>query len=156
MDKSMIEQTAADEVAAASNCMRAALNNLAGPYGKAYDRCVSDLYYACYHLARALLASRGIGAASHEAVQRLIALHFVKPAALPQDTTAKFNELMDKRHAADYRPYVAFGPRDVAQVRPWICGFARAVLDLMGGAAPAAEAMALRELAGAFERIGLE
>jgi len=101
MDKAVIAKTVADELAAATGCMIATLNSLAGPYGKAYGRCVSDLYYACFHLSSALLASHGIEARSHEAVQKLLALHFVKPAVLPQGTTARLNELMDKRHVAD-------------------------------------------------------
>ncbi len=156
MDKAVIAQTVADEVAAARGCMVAAMNSLEGPYGKAYARSMSDLYYMCYHLASALLASRGIGAKSHEAVQKLLALHFVKPAALPQETTAKFNELMDKRHVADYRPYIAIGAQDVAALRSWISGFVREVLKLLGRSAPAGDARSLQELVAAFDRLALE
>ena len=156
MDKAVIAQTVADEVAAAKGCMVAALNSIAGPYGKAHGRCMSDLYYACYHLASALLASRGISVKSHEAVQKLLALHFVKPAALPQDTIGKFNELMDKRHVADYKPYIQIGAQDVAALRPWITGFVRDLLKLLGKTAPALEADSLRKLAGDFDRLALE
>jgi len=156
MDKALIAQTVADEVRAARDCMNAAMNNLAGPYGKAYGRCLSDLYYACHHLASALLAAKGIAAGSHEAAQKLLALHFVKPAALPRDTTAKLNDLMDKRHVADYKPYIPIGVEDVAGFRSWIAGFVRAVLKLLGNSAPAAEAGALRRAADDFEKIRLE
>ena len=156
MDKSVIVATVGDEIRAARECMTAAMNNLSGSYGKAYGRCVSDLYYACYHLGRALLAASGIGANSHEAVQRLLALHFVKPAALPQDTIAKLNELMDKRHVADYKPYIPVGVDDVAAFRPWIAGFVRNVLKLLGKSAPAAEAKLLHKAAEDFERLPLD
>lgn len=156
MDKAVRLQAAANEVRAAQDCMIAAMNNLAGPYGKAYGRCVSDLYYACYHLAGALLLSRGIAAKSHEAVQTLLALHFVKPAALPQDTVGKLNELMDKRHVADYKSHIAIGSDDIARLRPWIVGFVRRVLDLLGKSAPAAEAAALQRAVDVFENIPLE
>lgn len=155
MDKTVIAQTVADEVRAAGECMAAAMNNLIGPYGKAYGRCVSDLYYACYHLASALLASKGISAGSHEAVQKLLALHFVKPAALPRDTTARLNELMDKRHVADYRPYVPIGPEDLAGFRPWIAAFVHGVLDLLGKSAPSREAAALRKAVDDFAKAQL-
>ena len=151
MDKAVIAKTVADELAAATGCTIAALNSLAGPYGKAYGRCVSDLYYACLHLSGALLASRGIEARSHEAVQKLLALHFVKPAALPQETIARLNELMDKRHAADYKPYIPIGPEDIVALRPWISGFARNVLRLLDERAPAAEIESLERLVHQFE-----
>lgn len=156
MDKAVIAQNVADEVAAATGCMIAAMNGLAGPYGKAYGRCVSDLNYACFHLATALLASRGIEARSHEAVQKLLALHFVKPAALPQETTAKLNELMDKRHVADYKPYIPIGPEDVVALRPWISGFVRNVLGLLDKRAPAAEIESLQRLVHQFQAAQIE
>ena len=156
MDKAVIAQTVADEIRAAKECLAAAMNNLTGPYGKAYGRCLSDLYYACYHLASALLASKGIAVTSHEAAQKLLALHFVKPAALPRDTTAKLNDLMDKRHVADYRPYIPIGAEDVAAFRPWIVGFVRGVLKLLGSSAPQPEAAALRRAADDLEKIRLE
>jgi uncharacterized protein (UPF0332 family) len=156
VDKAVRLQAAVDELRAANGCMVAAMNNIAGPYGRAYGRCVSDLYYACYHLARALLSSRGIAAGSHEAVQTLLALHFVKPAALPQDTVGKLNELMDKRHVADYKPHIMIGSEDIARFRPWIVGFVHGVLKLLGKSAPAEEAGALRRAADDFEKIRLE
>jgi uncharacterized protein (UPF0332 family) len=155
MDKAVIAQTVADEVAAARGCMVAALNSLTGPHGKAFGRCISDLYYACHHLASALLASKGVSARSHEAAQKLLALHFVKPAALPQETIAKLNDLMDKRHAADYRPYVRLGAEDIVAARPWVGGFVRDTLKLLGKSAPADDAKALLELVDSFERLAL-
>lgn len=156
MDKTVIAQTVADEIRAATDCMAAAMNNLTGTYGKAYGRCLSDLYYACYHLASALLASKGITANSHEAVQKLLALHFVKAAALPRDTTAKLNDLMDKRHVADYRPYIRIGSEDLAVFRPWIASYVRDVLRLLGKSVPAEETGALLRIVKDFEKIELE
>lgn len=156
MDKAVIAQTVADEIRAAKDCMAAAMNNLTGAYGKAYGRCLSDLYYACYHLASALLASKGIAANSHEAVQKLLALHFVKAAALPRDTTAKLNDLMDKRHVADYRPYIRIGPEGLAVFRPWIVGYVREVLRLLGKFVPPEEAATLQRTVKDFEKIELE
>ena len=156
MDKAVMAQTVADEVRAAADCLVAAMNNLAGPYGKSYGRCVSDLYYACYHLASALLASKGIGVNSHEAAQKLLALHFVKPAALPQHTTAKLNELMDKRHVADYKPYIPIGVEDIAGFQPWIASFMRSALKLLGKSVPAVGARSLHDAVDDFEKIRLE
>lgn len=156
MDKAAIAQTVTDEVRAAEDCLAAAMNNLAGPYGKAYGRCVSDLYYACYHLSSALLASKGIAAGSHEAVQKLLALHFVKPGTLPADTVGKLNELMDKRHVADYKPYIPIGGEDIARFRPWIAAFMRDALKLLGKIPRSAEGKSLNELVAGFEKLRLE
>jgi len=156
MDKAVIEKAVADEVAAATGCVIAVMNGLAGPYGRAYGRCVSDLYYACFHLASALLASRGIEVRSHEAVQKLLALHFVKPATLPQETTARLSELMDKRHVADYKSYIPIGAHDIVTLRPWIAGFVRDALRLLQGRAPTAELESLQRLVIQFEAMPLE
>lgn len=155
MDKAVRLQASADELRAARECLSAAMNNLEGSHGKAYARCVSDLYYASYHLANALLLSRGIAATSHEAVQTLLALHFVKPAALPRDTAARLNDLMAKRHTADYKPHIEMGSDDIESVRPWIVGFAHSVLDLLGDTPPADLRDELRRAVGTFQRVPL-
>jgi uncharacterized protein (UPF0332 family) len=155
MDKAVIAQTVADEVGAAEGCLAAAMNGLAGPYGRTHARSVSDLYYACYHLAAALLASKGIAAATHEAVHKLIALHFVKPAALPADTVARLNELMDKRHVADYKPYIPITGEDISRFRPWVAAFARRALKLLDKSAPARRAKSLLELVAQFEKLAI-
>ena len=100
--------------------------------------------------------SRGISASSHEAVQTLLAMHFVKPAALPQDTVGRLNDLMDKRHVADYKPHIAISSEDVARFRPWIAGYMREVLKLLGKSVAAEEIGALRRTVGDFEKIKLE
>ena len=78
------------------------------------------------------------------------------PGALPRDTSAKLNDLMDKRHVADYRPYIPIGAEDVAGFRPWIVGFVPAVLKLLGKSAPVEEAAALQRAVDDFEKIRLE
>lgn len=156
MDKAVMAQAVADEARAAEDCLKAAMNNLTGAYGKAFGRCVSDLYYACYHLASALLASKGIAANSQEAVQKLLALHFVKPAALPADTNARFAELADKRHAADYKSYIPIGSDDIDRFRPWVVAFLRELVRLLGKAMPAAAEKSLLETLTELERLRLE
>ena len=93
---------------------------------------------------------------SHEAVQKLLALHFVKPAALPQDTVGKLNDLMDKRHVADYKPHILIGSEDVERFRPWIAGYVRAVLRLLGKSGPAEEIATLQRAVDDFAKIRLE
>jgi len=73
--------------------------------------CASSMYFAVFHAAEALLYAKGIEAASHKAVASLLALHFVRPGALPRETSAKFSALMAARHDADYEA-IPFGLED--------------------------------------------
>jgi uncharacterized protein (UPF0332 family) len=152
MDKAAIAQAVDAELSAAKGRLASALNNLAGPYGAQYRSCIADLYYASFHLAGALLASKGIRARTHESAQELLALHFVKPAALPAQTTRKLNALMERRHTADYKPLVPIEAADVAEFKPWVASFARAALALLGKAVPAAEAAQIAKLAHELEQ----
>ncbi|MCX7962415.1 MAG: HEPN domain-containing protein [Burkholderiales bacterium] len=74
--------------------------------------CVSAMYFAVFHAAEALLCAKGIEASSHKAVASLLALHFVRPGALPRETSAQFSALMAGRHDADYNEAIPFGQED--------------------------------------------
>jgi uncharacterized protein (UPF0332 family) len=74
--------------------------------------CASSMYFAVFHAAEALLCAKGIEAASHKAVASLLAMHFVRPGALPRETSAKFSALMAGRHDADYNEAIPFGLED--------------------------------------------
>jgi hypothetical protein len=75
---------------------------------------------------------------------------------MPQETTARLNELMDKRHVADYKPYIPIGREDIVALRPWISGFVRNVLRLLEKRAPAAEVESLQRLVNQFGATPLE
>lgn len=155
MDKAELAQTVANELRACGGKLAAAMNNLAGPYGTQYRSCIPDLYFACYHMATALLAARGIRARSHEATQELLSLHFVKPAAMLADTSKRFNELMDKRHTADYRTYIAVDENDVAEFRPWVSDFLKGGLRLLGKSVSPEQAKGLEKMLRQFDEIHL-
>jgi len=74
--------------------------------------CASSIYFAVFHAAEALLVAKGIEAASHRAVASLLAMHFVRPGALPRETSAKFSALMAGRHDADYNEAIPFDLTD--------------------------------------------
>jgi hypothetical protein len=63
---------------------------------------------------------------------------------------------MDKRHVADYRPYIRIGTEDLAGFRPWIVSYAREVLKLLGKSVPLEETGALQRAVKDFEKIELE
>lgn len=153
MDRAEIAQLVAGEVQAAHGSLAAAMNNLSGPHGAQYRSCVKELYFACFHMATALLASKGIRARSHEAIQELLALHFVKPAALAADTTRKFGALMDRRHTAGYKTFVQVDAADVEEFRPWAGQFLSSALKLLGATVSAVQSGELRAAIAQFERI---
>jgi uncharacterized protein (UPF0332 family) len=74
------------------------------------DRC----YYAAFHAASALLASRGIFPGSHDGVIAMLSLHFVKAGALPKDAGRDLQRLHDQRLIADYKGYLDQDSRDAA------------------------------------------
>ncbi|MGQ0651553.1 MAG: HEPN domain-containing protein [Betaproteobacteria bacterium] len=143
----------AAELEAARGRLASAMNNLAGPYGKQYRSCIADLYYATFHAATALLASRGLRARTHDAAQELLALHFVKPAALGAEAIKRMNALMERRHSADYKTYVPIDAADVAEFKPWVGTFLRDTIRLLGASAPRREATALAELLKELDRL---
>lgn len=96
-----------------------------------YRKAGHSQYYAVYDTCCALLLTRGIRVERHEGAQSLIALHYVKPGALPRDTTARINHLMGQRHAIDYRAAVDIGYREIADQHEWAIGFVRACLKLV-------------------------
>jgi uncharacterized protein (UPF0332 family) len=104
-----------------------AANARAGTWRKA----THNLYYAAFDATAALLWSKGIEPKSHDGAQSMLALHFVKPGALPADTTARLNELMAARNAADYKGAVPVGVTEAARYRPWVIGFVEKALALL-------------------------
>jgi hypothetical protein len=82
----------------------------------------------------------------------MLALHFVKPGALRRDTTSKLNDLMSKRHAADYKGEIYVGADEVLLYRPWVIDFVQAVLALIGKTGLRIDVAAVR---AAAERAGV-
>ncbi len=67
---------------------------------------VERSYYAAFHAASALLASRGIFPNSHDGVIAMLSLHFVKAGALPKEAGRDLQRLQDQRLIADYKGYL--------------------------------------------------
>lgn len=128
MDKAAIAHEIAKALALLEEELRSfPANAAAGTWRNA----MKNLYYAAFHATEAILHSRGIEPKSHEGAQSLLALHFVKPGALPGDTVKHLNNLMNARHAADYRGEVPFDASDAREHFPWVCRFLRQALDLV-------------------------
>ena len=67
-----------------------------------YDDAISRAYYAMMHAANALLATRGIHARSHRAVQRLISREFVRDGELARERARDLSDGEAQRGNAEY------------------------------------------------------
>ncbi len=71
-----------------------------------YRNAVTSLYYAAYHAVVALLAAHGIETSSHDGVQAMFGLHFVKPGVVDKNAGKHLGNLYHVRLTADYKGYV--------------------------------------------------
>jgi uncharacterized protein (UPF0332 family) len=108
--------------------------------------CASSMYFAVFHAAEALLYAKGIEAASHKAVASLLAMHFVRPGALPRETSAKFSALMASRHDADYNEAILFGLDDARAAAATGQALLSDLLGVLEGVAGGPSASAARKL----------
>ena len=71
-----------------------------------YRNAVTDLYYAAYHAVVALLAAHGIETSSHDGVQTMFGLHFVRAGVVDKNAGRLLGNLYHARLTADYKGYV--------------------------------------------------
>ena len=67
-----------------------------------YDSAVSRTYYAMFHLATALLKTKGITVSTHKGIQSQFAEQFIKTKIFPQKMAQSFRMAFDDRQAGDY------------------------------------------------------
>ena len=156
MDKATRQAAVAGEIDATIEAIGSALNNLDGPHGVRYRSAARDFYWAAFHMASALLADRGLTARSHDATQQMLATHFVRAGALPADTARRYNQLMERRHTADYKPSVPVDATDIAEFRDWLCDFIQACAALLVHRPPRKAQAALSTLLDALRNLRLD
>jgi uncharacterized protein (UPF0332 family) len=106
------------------------------------EQATSDVYYAAFHAASALLASGGLEAQTHEGVRRQLALHFVKDGPLPPHAARDLSRLLSDRLLADYAVAGEID-RDAAKDAARLAsGLVRAILPVLLARDPASAAMA--------------
>ncbi len=71
-----------------------------------YRQATGRAYFSAFHAGQALLAAQGIEASSHDAVLRLLSLHFIASGRLRKESGRALSVLMSARHDADYRSLV--------------------------------------------------
>ena len=72
--------------------------------GKRWSNATVNLYFAFEHIVKALLASVGIEAKSHEGMKILFSMHFIKPKAIHPKIGRYLGNLYDRRVTAEYSP----------------------------------------------------
>ena len=114
-----------------------------------WEPATSEAYYAVFHAARALLASRGLAPATHTGTHQLLSEHFVKDGPLAPSVGRRFGHLMSDRGMADYGPpgvIDAEGARTAAATAVALLEAMLAALPSDDGAIGAAAAPVRREL----------
>jgi hypothetical protein len=92
---------------------------------------VSRLYYAMLHLVRALVVSRGFEPRTHEGVETLFALHFIREGAVDVRHSKLFAHLQKFREQADYGPLLSLSREDVARDLATVGDFAAEVKRML-------------------------
>lgn len=79
-----------------------------------YFKSVASSYYAVYHTAKAALLLKGVVPQSHEGVERMFSLYYVKTNEIEVDIGKIIGRLMKLREEADYYPEAVFSIKDSA------------------------------------------
>ncbi len=77
-----------------------------------YYKSVSSAYYAVYHAAKALLLLKGISPQSHEGIERMFGLYYVKTGEVEVAQGKIIGRLMKLREEADYYPEASFSSEE--------------------------------------------
>ncbi|MDO8142702.1 MAG: HEPN domain-containing protein [Candidatus Brocadiales bacterium] len=80
-----------------------------------YYKSVTSAYYAVYHAAKAALLLDGIAPQSHEGIERMFSLYYVKPGKIGAHIGKIIGRLMKLRSEADYYPEVPFNSDDSSE-----------------------------------------
>lgn len=90
--------------------------------GKRWGNATVNLYLALEHLIKALLASAGIEAKSHEGLKILFSMHFIKAGAIEPRIGRYLGNLYDRRVTAEYSPLrrSEFTKDEIDTYRKWV------------------------------------
>lgn len=77
-----------------------------------YFKSIVSSYYAVYHAAKAALLIKGVVPKSHEGVERLFSLYYIKTKEIEIDIGRIIGRLMKLREEADYYPESTFRFKD--------------------------------------------
>lgn len=96
-----------------------------------YADSISRAYYAAFHLARALLLSRGVEPKTHAGAVHQLNAEFIRPGLLSTAFNRLFAGLQRSREFADYDAAVAFSKDDAQAELEAARAFEAAAVDLL-------------------------
>lgn len=99
----------------------------------AWDGAVNRYYYAAFHAARALLATRGLDSAKHSGVIALFNQHFIKTGLLSPDMGRALVRSFEKRLTSDYSDFTRATDADAEEVKRDVTAFIAACRRLLDG-----------------------
>lgn len=73
-----------------------------------YFKAVVSAYYTIYHAAKALLLLKGISPKTHESIERMFGLYYIKTKEFDLSIGKALGRLMKMREEADYYPEIPF------------------------------------------------
>ena len=84
---------------------------------QAYKGAVNRLYYAAFHAARALLATRQLDSARHSGIIALFQREFVKPGLIDAEVSRGLPRAFETRLEVDYGDYAEVTAGDAQRIR---------------------------------------
>ena len=81
-----------------------------------YFSAVNRIYYSCFYLITALLASRNLFVKTHTGTKTLFNLHFIKSNILPYSFSDFYAFLFDKRLEGDYGGFETFSGDEISSI----------------------------------------
>ena len=94
---------------------------------------VSRFYYAAFHAARALLATRELESSKHSGVIALFNREFVKTGRVSKEASKALSEAFADRSEADYADFRAFEESEVETIRVKVKALLDEVKTLISG-----------------------
>lgn len=80
-----------------------------------FFKSIVSSYYAVYHGAKAALLNKGVSPKSHEGIERMFSLYYVKVNLIETDIGRIIGRLMKLREEADYYPETSFNLKDSSE-----------------------------------------
>ena len=97
-------------------------------FGGALNR----VYYAAFHAARALLATRKLDSSRHSGVIALFQEHFVRAGLVPTETARALPRAFEKRQTSDYGDFAEPSKEEVLSVREQVGAFVQSCERAIG------------------------
>jgi len=103
---------------------------------RGYRGAMNRYYYAAFHAARAVLATRNVDSVRHAGVIALFQQHFVKTGEFPAETARALPRSFEKRLSSDYSDFVEISAEEVERARLEVHAFVAACGRLLEALAP--------------------